>query len=88
MWLERNRLIFRGEVRKGVPTIGTQIIAVAQFWCRYQKYNAIANLTCMFPSDANDLLGNLLLMDMDVVQDTIFMLDTRISSIEDVRQKT
>ena len=60
LWLERNRVIFKGGVAKHASCIGAQIIATARFWCLQQKFNALEKLTFVLPSDVTGLLGILI----------------------------
>lgn len=47
---------------KQASSLGSQILAIAKFWCSNQKYNALDNLICMLPPDVKSLLGNLLII--------------------------
>lgn len=76
VWLERNRLIFKGGVAKGPHTLGTQIIAFVKFWCSLQKYEAIEKLIYILPPDAKDLLGGLLATHMEDTRAIIPILGT------------
>jgi hypothetical protein len=68
VWLERNRLIFRGATAKSLQNIGAQIISLVKFWCHHQTYEANTNLTCILPCDTKDLVGGLLTSSMEEEQ--------------------
>lgn len=57
IWLERNRIIFRRGTIRSVQSLGVQIVAIAQFWCQHQRYDANSNLQFMLPFDTKGLSG-------------------------------
>jgi hypothetical protein len=80
IWLERNRLIFKGGTVKTIQGLGVQIRSVASFWCKNQKIDSCSKFNLMLPCNVKDLLGFMALNSMEEAQGTIPMLGVEMDS--------
>jgi hypothetical protein len=55
LWLERNRLIFKGSNCKSVRNLGGSIISLIKFWCQAKGNSYIDNLHLVVPPNVNSL---------------------------------
>lgn len=56
LWLDRNRIIFKGRQIQDVHVLGAKILVVARFWALNKKSDLTSQLNLFFLYDLKDLI--------------------------------
>lgn len=55
VWLERNKIIFKGGKIKSAKSLGMYIVNLVKYWCQLGKNNSYLKAQMVIPWDVNDL---------------------------------